>query len=107
MKLIFKSLLEKISRIIYLIYRTIYYFVPIELRSKLELKLKSKLQSKLQSKLEDNLVNETLIHFNEYFKKSLLFEDKWKIREHAIKTSLLNDEKKEYYYLEFGVFALL
>ena len=104
MKSILKILLIKISRVFYLIYRTIYYFIPIELRSKLELKLQSRLKSKLQLKLEDNLVNETLIHFNKHFKKSLLFNDKWKIREHAIKTSLLNDKNKEYYYLEFGVF---
>jgi hypothetical protein len=104
MKSIFKILLIKISRVIYLIYRVIYYLIPIELRSKLEFKLQSKLKSKLQLKLEDNLVNETTIHFNKHFKKSLLFDDKWKIREHAIKTSLLNDKNKEYYYLEFGVF---
>ena len=104
MKSIFKILLIKISRVIYLIYRVIYFLIPIELRSKLEFKLQSKLKSKLQLKLEDNLVNETTIHFNKHFKKSLLFDDKWKIREHAIKTSLLNDKNKEYYYLEFGVF---
>ena len=104
MKSIFKILLIKISRVIYLIYRIIYYLIPIELRSKLELKLQSKLKSKLQLKLEENLVNETTTHFNKYFKKSLLFDDKWKIREHAIKTSLLNDKNRKYYYLEFGVF---
>ena len=100
MKSIFKILSIKISRVIYFILRVIYYFIPIEFRTKIQLKLRSK----LQSKLEDNLVNETLIHFNKYFKNSLLFDDKWKIREHAIKTSLLNDKNEEYYYLEFGVF---
>ena len=104
MKSILKILLIKISRVFYLIYRVVYYFIPIEFRTKIQLKLRSKLQSKLQSKLEDNLVNETLIHFNKHFKRSLLFDDKWKIREHAIKTSLLNDKNEEYYYLEFGVF---
>ena len=72
-----------------MIYRVIYYLIPIELRSKLEFKLQSKLKSKLQLKLEENLVNETTVHFNKHFK---------------IKTSLLNDTKNEYYYLEFGVF---
>ncbi len=104
MKSILKNIFIKLSRVIYLVYRIIYYLIPIELRSKLELKLQSKLKSKLQLKLEDNLVNEIIIHFSKHFKKSLLFDDKWKIREHAIQTSLLNDKNEEYYYLEFGVF---
>jgi len=104
MKPILKDLLNKFSRIIFYIYRFIYYIIPVELRTKLELKLRSKLQSKLQSKIEDNLVDEISHHFKDNFKNSLLFDDKWKIREHAIKTSLLNDKNKEYYYLEFGVF---
>ena len=58
----------------------------------------------LKLKLHEDLANETLNHFKEHLKNSLIFEDVKEIREYAIKTALLNDEKKEYYYLEFGVF---
>ena len=33
----------------------------------------------------------------------MIFTNLFEIREYAIKTSLLNDKNKEYYYLEFGV----
>ena len=82
--LIFK--LIKVSRFINLIFRII------------------NPNSKLKLKLEDNLLEETFNHFKEDFTKSLLFNDVYKTREYAIQKSLLNDENKEYYYLEFGVF---
>ena len=34
----------------------------------------------------------------------MILEDTSDVREYAIKTSLLNDKNKEYYYLEFGVY---
>lgn len=86
-----KSILNKISRVIF-------FLIPREFRPKRRSKLK------LQLKLEDNLVEETFGHFKEHLKKSILFDDHIKIREYAIKTSLLNDKNTEFYYLEFGVY---
>ena len=85
----FKSILIKISRIIY-------WIIPVEFRVEPK--------DKLEKKLNDNLIEETFQHFKEDFKKSVIFNDTWKTREYAIKNSLLNDKNLEYYYLEFGVF---
>jgi len=104
MKLLIKLILNKFSRAIYFFYKALYLLIPIELRFRLENKINSKLKSKLQIKLEDNLVIETVNEFQKKFKSSLLFDNKSKIREYAIKTSLINDNDHEYYYLEFGVF---
>ncbi len=103
-KIFIKYILKKLSRLIYLIYKIIDFTIPNEIKSKSKYKsiLKSKL--KLKSKLENNLVDETYNHFKEHFEKSVLFEDVFEIREYAIKSSLLNDKKNEYFYLEFGVF---
>jgi len=87
-KKFFKCILIQISRIIFLI-------TPEEFKNK-EIKT-------LKSKLRDNLIEETFQHFNKHIKKSLIFTNTWKIREYAIKTALLNDINKEFYYLEFGV----
>ena len=95
MKNIIKLMLTKISRIIY-------YITPSEFKLISKLDLKSR--SKLKLKLNKELVDQTFEHFKEHLKKSVLLDDKWKIREYAIKTSLLNDKNKECYYLEFGVF---
>ena len=88
MKKIIKFILTKISRIFYNI-------IPYELIPK---------KINLYAKIQDNLLNETLLHFEEHIKNSLIFFGIRKLRENAIKTSLLNDENKKYYYLEFGVF---
>lgn len=80
-----QSILQKISRVIY-------WITPNEFRP---------IKKSLQSKLDTNLINEISICFEEHFKKSVMFSDKYTIREYAIKTSLLNN--KDYYYLEFGV----
>jgi hypothetical protein len=85
MKKLVKYLLIKISRVIY-------YITPRGVE-----------YSALEKKIKDNLTNETYNSFKEHLKKSLLFVDKYKIREYAIKTSLLNDKNSQYYYLEFGV----
>ena len=92
-KNIIKFILKKLSTFIYLIYKIIDFTIPKELKSK----------SKLKLKLEDNLTDETFSHFKDHFKKSMIFNDRWKIREYAIQSSILNDKNKEYYYLEFGV----
>ena len=93
MKGTIKFILVKIARILYNI-------IPREFTPKKET---------LHSKIEDNLLNETFLHFEEHFNKSLLFHDReertsgvWALRENAIKTSLSNDENKSYCYLEFG-----
>ena len=83
MNSIFKLLVLKLSRVVYWIF-------PSEFK-------------KLHARLEDDCSEETFNHFKEDLKKSLLFNDYWKIKEYAIQTSLLNDKNKEYYYLEFGV----
>ena len=94
MKNNFKFLLSKISKFILLISRVTIFLVPTELKKK----------TKLEDKIEENLVEETFANFEVHFKKSLLFKDIFQIREYAIKTTLLNDKNKDYYYLEFGVF---
>jgi hypothetical protein len=88
MKIIIKFILKKISRVIF-------WIIPGE--------LKTNHSSRLISKLNDNLTNETFIHFEEHFNKSVLINDGWQIKKYAIQSSLLNDKNKEYYYLEFGV----
>ena len=92
MKTILKLLLSKISRVIYFLQRVKHYITPIEAKDQ-----------KLRLKLEDELIDQTFNHFKEDFKKSLLFDDKWKLRKYAVETSLLNDQNEEFFYLEFGV----
>ena len=86
-KLLF--ILKKISSVIYLL-------IPDDFRRSPKKLLKLKLQ--------EDLANETYNYFKDHLKNSLIFEDVKKIREYAIKTALLNDKNKRYYYLEFGVF---
>ena len=90
MKKIIKVIVIKISRIIF-------WIIPNE--------FKFRYNSLLENKLNDNLVDETFKNFKDNFKKSLLFKDTYKIREYSIKTSLLNDKDKEFFYLEFGVWT--
>lgn len=98
MKKIIKLIFVRISRFIWIIFTALYWIVPAEIRASI-----SKRNSPLEKKLSENLMNETLNNFKEHFKKSVLFKDVLKMREYAIKTSLLNDINKENYYLEFGV----
>jgi len=79
-----------------IISRIIFWIIPKEFHPPRE--------SLIGKKLKEETSNETFNHFKEHFKKSLIFTDILKIREYAIKTSLLNDKNEEYYYLEFGVF---
>ena len=87
MRKIIKFILTKISGILYRI-------IPVELRHQIET---------LDTRIQKKLIDETLLHFEEHFKNSLVFRDVWRLREIAIKSSLSNDKNKEYYYLEFGV----
>ena len=87
MKKIIKFILIKISRVIF-------WIIPKEFHRP---------NSGLAEKLDQELINETVNHFKEHIKKSIIFTNIWKIREYAIQSSLLNDKHKEYYYLEFGV----
>lgn len=94
MKNIIKFILTKVSR-------AIYFIIPSEFKKEYEIKVK------LRKIIRDNLADETFNHFKEHLNNSVLFEGTQrhlKIREYAIKTALLNDKNKEYYYLEFGVF---
>ena len=95
-KKIFK-ILTKISRFNYLIYKIILLITPREFR-------KSEFNSKLVLKINDNLVDETFNHFKDKIKTSLLTYGAMESRQYSIQTSLLNDKKKEFFYLEFGVF---
>jgi hypothetical protein len=88
MKKIIKFILIKISRVIF-------WIIPNEFHPPRS--------SKIKKKLNEELINETVNHFKEHIKKSIIFTNGLKIREYAIKTSLLNDKNQEYYYLEFGV----
>tara|TARA_B110000003_G_scaffold83632_1_gene85516 strand:- start:550 stop:1278 length:729 start_codon:yes stop_codon:yes gene_type:complete len=94
MKKIFKLLLTIISRFILLVNKIKVFIIPTELEK----------NTKLEDKIEENLAEETFKNFKVHFKKSVLFKDISQIREYAIKTSLINDKNKDYYYLEFGVF---
>ena len=87
-------MIEIIKLILKTISRGIYWIIPREFHRSRALK----------EKLEEELINETFNHFKEHFKKSVIFTDTLKTREYAIKTALLNDKNKEYYYLEFGTF---
>lgn len=87
MKKIITLILRKISRVIF-------WITPKEFLN----------SSDLEKKIKDNLVDETFNNFKEAFSRSALFTTRKATREFAIKTSLLNDQNKDYYYLEFGVF---
>ena len=80
--------------------RVIFWLIPIEFKKN---KLQDEIESQLKKKIVNNLAEETFNTFKEDFKKSVLFYDYKETREYAIKTSLLNDNSKDYYYLEFGV----
>ena len=86
-KKLIKKILLKISRVIF-------FIIPEEFRNR---------DYDLHQKLKSDLTEETLVNFKVHLKKSILFGDPCKVREYAIKTSLLNDKNKEFYYLEFGV----
>ena len=75
MKKIIKSILIKISRILYRI-------IPVELIPQKET---------LDTKIQKRLIDETLLHFEEHIKNSLIFHDAWRLRECAIKSSLSNE----------------
>ena len=78
--------------------RVIFWITPIEFKrsqiDQLTLKKRYKNAYKLEEKLYENLLNETLINFEEKIKKSVIYKDSWSIREYAIKSSYLNDKKK-------------
>ena len=87
----------------YYVYRLIYYVSRLIHYINIILVLIAPKKSNLKLKLENELTEETYNFFKKYFEKSIILYDKKKIREYAIKSSLLNDRSKEYYYLEFGV----
>ena len=89
MKKILIFILRKISRIIF-------WITPSEFNTPQK--------NRLEIKLDENLGEETFNHFKEHIKKSVVINDNLKIREYAIKTALINDKNKEYFYIEFGTF---
>ena len=87
-----------VKKILNIISRIVFWSTPKEFRDE-------RSKKRLQKIIENDLAEDTFKNFKEHFKKSVLFYDTTKeIREYAIKTSLLNDKKKEFYYLEFGVY---
>ena len=82
-------LLSQVSKFIYLL---------------IQKEFKNNKRKKLKLKIKDNLLEETYSNFLVHFKKSVLFEEIWQIREYAIKTSQTNNKDENYFNLEFGVF---
>ncbi len=82
-----KNFLTRISRIIF-------YLLPKEIRQQ-------NYENDLEAELRLKLKKETVERLGEHFKKSLILKNNT-IRKYAIKTALLNDKNREYYYLEFG-----
>tara|TARA_B100000780_G_scaffold212948_1_gene152566 strand:- start:425 stop:1132 length:708 start_codon:yes stop_codon:yes gene_type:complete len=83
---LFKNILVKFSRVIF-------WITPEEFRLKT-------LQSKLIWEQKDK---ENFEHFQNHYKKSILFNQISSLRKHAIENAVNNDPQKNYYYLEFGV----
>ena len=75
MKNFIKSILEKISRVIY-------ELIPREFKNRDN-------EYDMYSKIIEHSKNETFEHFKDDYKRSVLFTNKWKIREYAIKTALI------------------
>tara|TARA_B100000242_G_scaffold184033_1_gene132221 strand:+ start:4639 stop:5361 length:723 start_codon:yes stop_codon:yes gene_type:complete len=88
-----KNFLIKLSRVIF-------WLIPVEFKKN---KLQDEVESQLKKKIINNLAEETFNNFKDDFKKSVLLYNYKETREYAVKTSLLNDINKNYYYLEFGV----
>tara|TARA_B100001063_G_C16704468_1_gene524411 strand:- start:294 stop:1187 length:894 start_codon:yes stop_codon:yes gene_type:complete len=88
----YKYMKNFLKKILLNVSKVIYFIIPDDFKPS------------LKSKLLEDLLDETLNHFKEPIKQSIIFTNHWKIREYAIKTALLNDKHKEYYYLEFGTF---
>ena len=87
-KSIFKSILIKISRIIY-------YLTPEEF---------SPNKNKFYKIYERKKIYECVEHFEKYIEKSALFTKRKRIQKYAITNSLINDENHTKFYLEFGVY---
>lgn len=104
---IFKIVLKKISRFLYLFNRVFYHLVPDELKKKSDIRIL----------LEKNLAQETFQVFGDIFKKTLLFQFNdsevsgkpiKNIRKYAITESLKikkpSDQNDDFFYLELGVY---
>ena len=85
-----------------LISRFIYYIIPRELRSRWNYR-----EISIDSLIKENSTKECYEHFKEIFKTTVLFRETVreteKIRKYAIENAISNDEQKELFYLEFGV----
>lgn len=90
----------KLKKILIKLSRVIFWLIPVEFKKN---KFQDEVESQLKKRIINNLTEETFNSFKYDFKKSVLFYDYKETREYAVKTSLLNDSNKDYYYLEFGV----
>ena len=84
-----KNFLIKLSRVIF-------WLIPVEFKKN---KFQDEVESQLKKRIINNLAEETFNSFKYDFKKSVLFYNYKETREYAVKTSLLNDINKDYYYL--------
>ncbi len=57
----------------------------------------------IDSLINENSTKENYEYFKEFFKTTVLFRRAWDIRKYAIQSAIANDEKKELFYLELGV----
>jgi len=85
-----RKLLNLISQIIYLI-------TPRQLKLLIS-------HNSLEHLIRVNSTRECYEHFKEIFKKTILFKNRHDIRAYAIQNAISNEEFKEGFYLEFGVF---
>jgi len=95
MKKIIKFILVKISRIIY-------WIIPLEFKKYPIGTPNTRIP--LLNLLDEDKTKTSYEFFKKSFKSAVLFHDAELIRKYAIETSLINDDEKKYFYLEFGVF---
>lgn len=88
-----RSLLSKISRLIY-------WIIPREYHPK---KAQDKIEFELEKRIINEVADETFKNFKDEFKKCVITRNYTDTRKYAIETSLLNDKNQDFYYMEFGV----
>lgn len=94
-KKIIHKFFKKISRLVYLISRTIFLITPQELKK----------TSRIEEILNDSSSRKNFQTFEKYLTKSVLCKNVEDIRKYSIENALSNETEKveDYFYLEFGV----
>ena len=88
-----------LKRVLILLSRVIYWTTPKEFRN-----VPKEKKLTIHSIITENSTKESYEHFKENFKTSVLFRDVDSIRKYAIENAIYNDNSKEDFYLEFGVY---